>query len=140
MCNSEEQVYLSSEFNTGNIAYQFNWLESDELNSIQFYNMYKEKIASAYPDNDAGKEDVTEFVCLDDFIGSRSLSDNKVVTRSTFCVREYRKYRGLYDVLFFGASVHKKTSALISHFTVAGVERDLARAFVRKFIASIQWK
>jgi len=140
VCNSEELIYLSSEFNTGNIAYQFNWLESDELNFAQFYNLYKEKIATAYPDNDAGKEDVTEFVCHDDFIRSRSLSDDEVVTKSTFCVREYRKYRGLYDILFFGASVHKKTSALISHFTVAGVEQELAQAFMRKFIASIQWK
>lgn len=139
-CSSEEQIYLSNDFNTGNIAYQFNWLESDELNTLQFYNMYKEKIASAYPDNDAGKEDVTEFVCHDDFIGSASLSGTKVVTKTAFCVREYKKYRGLYDVLFFGASVHKRRSGLISHFTMAGVEQEPALAFTRKFISSIQWK
>jgi len=139
-CNSEEQIYLSSEFNTGNVAYQFNWLESNELNTLQFYNMYNEKIANAYPDNDAGKADVTNFVCHDEFIRSTSIGGAPVITKTAFCVREYRKYRGLYDVLFFGASVHKNRRALISHFTMAGVEQRLATAFTRKFIDNVRWK
>ena len=139
-CNSEEQIYLSSEFNTGNIAYQFNWLETNELNTLQFYNMYKEKIANAHPDNDTRKEDVTSFICHEDFIRSRSLRGKAVVTKAAFCIREYRRYRGLYDILFFGASVHRNKSALVSHFTMAGVEQDLAMDFTRKFIASVQWK
>ncbi|MFT4560715.1 MAG: serine protease Do [Gammaproteobacteria bacterium] len=138
-CSSEEQIYLSSEFTTGNVAYQFNWLDSKELNSTRFYNMYADKFSNAYADNDAGKEDVTEFVCHDGFIQSASLSGADVVTKTTFCVREYKKYRGLFDVLFFGASVHERTAGLISHFTIAGIERDLAMAFMRKFISSIQW-
>ncbi|MDA0821308.1 MAG: serine protease [Proteobacteria bacterium] len=138
-CGSEEQIYLSSEFTTGNVAYQFNWLDSKELNSIRFYNMYAEKFAKAYADNEAGKEDVTEFACHEDFIRSDSLSGRDVVTKTTFCVREYKKYRGLFDVLFFGASVHERTAGLISHFTIAGIERELAMAFMRKFISSIQW-
>jgi serine protease Do len=138
-CSSEEQIYLSSEFTTGSVAYQFNWLESEELNSIRFYNMYAAKFAKAYADNDAGKENVTEFVCHEGFIRSTSLSGRRVVTKTTFCVREYKKYRGLFDVLFFGASVHERTAGLISHFTIAGIERDLAMAFMRKFVTNIRW-
>ena len=139
-CNSEEQIYLSHIFSTGNIAYQFNWLETTELNTLQFYNMYQGKIADAYPDNDADKEDVTEFECHDGFVRSRSLSMNVVVTKTAYCVREYKKYRGLYDVLYLAASAHENTRALISHFTIAGVEQSLAQKFLRKFIASVQWK
>jgi serine protease Do len=138
-CNSEEQIHLSNGFTTGNVAYQFNWLESETLNAMQFYNMYSEKIAKAYADNEAGKEDVTEFVCHDGFIESASLSSTKIVTKSTFCVREYKKYPQLFDVLFFGASVHLETKALISHFTIAGVEKGLAIAFLRKFVESVRW-
>lgn len=138
-CNSEEQIHLSGSFTTGNVAYQFNWLESETLNTAQFYNMYSEKIAKAYADNEAGKEDVTEFVCHEGFIKEMSSSAKKVITKSTFCVREYKKYRKLFDVLFFGASVHLETQALISHFTIAGTEKDQAMAFLRKFIESIRW-
>lgn len=107
---------------------------------MQFYNMYQEKISNAYPDNDAEKEDVTEFECHDDFIRSRSLSLNTVVTKAAYCVREYKKYRGLYDVLYLSASVHDNKRALLSHFTLAGVEQSMAQDFLRKFIASVQWK
>lgn len=139
-CSSEEQIYLSNHFNTGNVAYQFSWLETHELNAVQFYNLYQEKIAQVYPDNDAEKEDVTEFVCHDDFIRSRSLRDDTAVTKAAFCVREYKKYRGLFDILYFAASVHENKRALISHFTIAGVGQSLAQDFTRKFIASVQWK
>ncbi len=139
-CNSEEQIYLSHDFGTGNVAYQFNWLETNELNTMQFYNLYQEKISNAYPDNDAEKEDVTEFECHDDFIRSQSLSNKLVVTKAAYCVREYKRYRGLYDVLFLAASAHATKRALISHFTIAGVDQALAQKFLRKFIASVQWK
>jgi len=139
-CNSEEQVYLSHKFNTGNLVYQFDWLTSDKLNTVQFYNMYQDKIANVYPDNNAEKEDVTEFQCHDDFVRSHSLSKHSVVTKATFCVREYKEYSGLFDVLYFAASVHENNRALISHFTIAGVEQALAQDFTRKFISSVRWK
>ena len=138
-CNSEEQIYLADDFNTGNIVYQFNWLESDELNSLQFYNMYEEKIANVYPDNDAEKVHVSEFQCHDAFVRGTSKAALPVVTKTTYCAREYRKYTGLYDVLFFGVSVHGERHALISHFTIAGIGPELAHTFLARFIESIQW-
>lgn len=139
-CNSEDQIYLAHDFSTGNVVYQFNWLESDDLNSFQFYNMLKEKIANTYPDNEGGKNDVTNFQCNDDFVETSAGSGATVVTKTTFCAREYRRFRGVFDVLYFGVSVHERLGALISHFTMAGVEPDLAREFLRKFLDGITWK
>lgn len=139
-CNSEEQIYLSHNFNTGNIVYQFNWLETEELNSFQFYNMLKEKTANAYPDNDASKEDVSDYECHDDFVGQKTAENGDVVTKTSYCVREYRRFRGLYDILFFGVAVNDDSKALISHFTMAGVDRELAQDFVKKFMASVTWR
>ena len=139
-CNSEDQIYLSHDFNTGNIVYQFNWLESDQLNAFQFYNMLREKIANTYPDNDAGKSDVANFSCVDDFVTTRAESGAEIVTKLTFCAREYRRYRGIFDVLYFGVSVHDGGSSLISHFTMAGVAAGLAQQFLGKFVDSIAWK
>lgn len=139
-CNSEDQIYLSHDFSTGNIVYQFNWLESDRLNSFQFYNMLREKIANTYPDNDAGKGDVTNFSCVDDFVANRANPGAGIVTKMTFCAREYRRYRGIFDVLYFGVSVHDGRSSLISHFTMAGVAPALAQQFLGKFLDSVAWK
>ena len=139
ICSQGEQIYLSSSFTTGSIIYQFSWLESDTLNPSQFYNMYKTQIANIYPDNYAGKDDVTDFECYEEYMQAQSISGMNVKTKGTFCARLYKKYQGLYDVLYLGASVHENRKGLISHFTLAGVSKELAMAFMKKFISNIVW-
>jgi hypothetical protein len=148
ICSQDEYIFLSESFAggrliyfiTGNIIYQFNWLESDELNLFQFYNMYQSQIENVYPDNTAGEEDVTNFECHEDFLSSGSAEDGQaVLTKSTFCARAYRKYPGLYDVLYLGAAAHENHRGLVSHFTLAGVSMEMAMQFTRKFLASITW-
>jgi len=138
ICSQDEQIFLSHNFTTGTILYQFNWLESDELNVFQFYNMYQTQIENVYPDNYAGKEDVSNFECRENFHAAGEMDDT-TITKGTFCARKYLKYPGLYDVLYIGATVHENNKGLISHFTLAGVNMDTAMQFTRKFLASIRW-
>ncbi len=140
VCSQEENIYLSGSFTTGTIVYQFNWLESDGLNVVQFYNAYQTQIESVFPDNAAGKEDVTSFECHEDFHAKQSAGqDREIITKGTFCARQYRQYPGLYDVLYLGATVNENRSGLVSHFTLAGVSMEMAQQFTRKFLASITW-
>jgi hypothetical protein len=101
--------------------------------------MYQTQIEEVYPDNYAGEEDVTNFECHEDFIGKTSASDRAVRTKGTFCARAYRKYPGLYDVLYLGAAVHDERQGLLSHFTLSGVSMEMALQFTRKFLAGITW-
>ena len=139
VCSQDEYIFLADSFTTGNIVYQFNWLESDELNLFQFYNMYQTQIENVYPDNYAGKDDVTNFKCHEDFLAKESGQDQSIVTKGTFCARAYKKYPGLFDVLYLGASVHESRKGLVSHFTLAGVSMDMALEFTRKFLEGITW-
>lgn len=133
LCSQDEYIYLSGNFTTGNIVYQFNWLESDELNLFQFYNLYQSQIENVFPDNFAGEGDVSNYECHDGFFAKQ------VVTKGTFCARAYKEYPGLYDVLYLGAAVHDNRRGLVSHFTLAGVSMEMAMAFTRKFLAAITW-
>jgi len=139
VCSQGEQIYLSSSFTTGSIVYQFNWLESETLNPSQFYNMYKSQISNVYSDNYAGKDDVTDFECYEEFMETKSRSGKDVKTKGTFCARLYKEYQDLYDVLYLSASVHESKKGLISHFTLSGVSKELAMVFTKKFISNIVW-
>lgn len=139
ICSQDEYVFLDSEFTTGNIVYQFNWIESDELNVFQFYNLYQQQIENVYPDNYAGKDHVTNFECHEDFYNKDSISGELITSKGTFCARKYKKYPGLYDVLYIGASLHNNHQGLVSHFTLAGVSMDMALKFTRKFLANVTW-
>lgn len=138
-CNNDELVYLSEDFQTGAVLLHFGWFTSDELNRFQFYNMFRERLSRVSPDNPAEKEDVTNFSCHDDLVRSPGRDAAEVVTKTTFCVRSYRRYPGLYDVIYLGGTVHEDRKALLSHFTLSGVSRELAEAFLRKFLENVRW-
>ena len=139
LCVQDEYIYLSGNFTTGSIVYQFNWLESGELNLFQFYNLFQSQIENVFPDNFAGEEDVTNYECHEDFHDGAPGAGQGLVTKGTFCARAYREYPGLYDVLYLGATVHDERQGLLSHFTLAGVSMDMAMAFTRKFLSTITW-
>jgi serine protease Do len=138
-CREDESIYISNQFNTGIILYRYDWFDTDELNRFQFYNMLETKIAEATADNIANKENVSNYKCHDDFIRANSEDETPVVTKASYCAREYKKYPGLYDVFYIALSAHDNQKSLLSYFTLAGVSQEMATQFTKKFITSITW-
>lgn len=134
-CRSEDNIYLNSGFETGILEYQFFWLETDQLNSWQFYTVYEQLFSDFAPGNRASEEDVTEFHCDNNFVTSATGRQSKTV----FCTRAYKDYPGLYDSLLLQGSVDSSSRAFISHFTLAGLSRENSVAFARKFMEISQW-
>ncbi|MEM7543807.1 MAG: serine protease [Pseudomonadota bacterium] len=134
-CDSEERVFLRSGFDTGRLLYRFDWLKTEDLSPLQFYGALSQLIQNIRPDNAAEEEDVTPFTCHEGFAGGREQS----VVKATFCARGYKRFKGLFDVLYVGMSVHEDRRALMSHFTIAGVTQENGLSFVKKFLESIQW-
>jgi len=128
-CRSDRQIFLDTSFSTGVIAYQFFWLEAHELEAPRFLNFYRSLFDGFYPDNRAGEDDVGEFACTQMFVHDGAEHADKAV----LCVRAYRKYAPLYDALYLRGSVDESRKAFISHFTLAGVERDSVVAFLERF-------
>ncbi|MCP5146184.1 MAG: trypsin-like peptidase domain-containing protein [Gammaproteobacteria bacterium] len=138
-CSLDDNIFLSGGFQTGAIVLHFGWFESEELNSFQFYNLLKRRMSRVRPDNNADEEDVTNFACHDDLVQSQSREGREIVTKSTFCSRQYKRYPGLYDVIYLGGTLQDDKQALLSHFTLSGVSQELATAFLKKFMENVQW-
>ena len=145
-CRSEDNIYLRGKFNSGIIEYQFFWLEADKLNALQFYAYYQRLFDDFVPGNNAEERDVGDFNCDDQFvIGGDALKSNATdkaerKTKAVFCVRAYKDYPQLYDVLFLQATADDSRSAFLSHFTLAGVSQKNAKAFTRKFMGVATWR
>ena len=41
--------------------------------------------------------------------------------------------------MYIAASVDKNNKALVSHFTLAGVEKELSQQFSKQFMESVTW-
>jgi hypothetical protein len=136
-CSLDEDIYLSSNFYTGNIEIEFRHMQAKDLSDTKFYHLYEQQIARAGAGNQAGKRDVSEFQCQHDLT---SPQNNDITNKSIFCARAYKDFPELFDVLYLGASVDKKQEALVSHFTIAGISKKNAMAFTHKFMESVSWK
>mgnify|MGYP000112015325 CR=1 FL=1 len=165
-CTGQDVVYLSEEFDTGRVEYEFFWLEGDEeLRSSRFYAAYEENMSGFFPGNSAGEDDVTNFNCKQQFTrhprdGSgkaNGASDDPaeaseaqkppkangnrdpVIARTSYCVRRYKNFPDLYDVFYVSLTVDQEKRALVSHFTLSGFTQESATAFTEKFTSEIQW-
>ncbi|WP_308366045.1 MULTISPECIES: serine protease [unclassified Microbulbifer] len=146
-CTGQDVIYLSENFNTGRVEYEFFWLEADDLLPSRFYSEYESQMSSFYPGNMAGEDDVTNFRCRQGFTSQerkvgKSKADNDrqpVRARTSYCVRRYQQFPDLYDVFFLSLTVDQKDRALVSHFTLSGFTETSATAFSEKFTSEIQW-
>lgn len=136
-CALDEDTFLDNNFFTGIIEMQYQYMRTDKINSLKFYHLYQRQINRAAAGNKATKDNVTEFKCHHDLVMP---STQKINNKSILCTRNYKKFPDLYDVLYLGLSVDHSTQALISHFTIAGIEKDMALAFTKQFMESVSWK
>ncbi|MBN8430260.1 trypsin-like peptidase domain-containing protein [Microbulbifer salipaludis] len=166
-CTGQDVVYLSEDFDTGRVEYEFFWLEADDdLRSSRFYSAYEENMGGFFPGNSAGEDDVTNFNCKQQFTqhprnghgaakptGDQQAQQNNepatppkatgkrdpVIARTSYCVRRYKDYPDLYDVFYVSLTVDQDNRALVSHFTLSGFTQESATAFTQKFASEIQW-
>ena len=136
-CAMDEDTFIDNNFFTGGIEMQFQFMETSKISDFKFYHLYQRQVARAVASNKATKDDVTEFACHHDIVMPAS---SKINNKSILCTRNYKKFPDLFDVLYLGLSVDRDTQALISHFTIAGVEKNMALAFTKQFMESVSWK
>lgn len=131
-CLMKEFIFIDRTFNTGKISYQYKWLQSISLNPVQFYSFIEKYYSKIYSSNKVDKEDVHPFKCNEAFIAN---PDQRVA----FCSRAYKAYPGLYDVVLVSTTVHKDDRALLSYFSISGVEKAPALQFAKRFLGEAKW-
>ena len=136
-CSLDENTYIANNFFTGSIEMDFRYMQAKELSANKFYHLYQQQISRAGPGNKAGKEDVSEYQCQHDIVKP---SNHAINNKTIFCTRAYKKFPQLFDVLYISASIDRNKEAIVSHFTIAGIEQESALAFTEKFMESISWK
>jgi hypothetical protein len=132
----EEYVYISEAFTTGSIDMEFHFFEGEDISSTRFYQIYQTQINRAGASNRASKEDVSEFECQHDITTDE---EESIRNKAILCIRAFKKYRGLYDVMYLSASIDHDKQALVSHFTLSGVDKNFAQSFSKKFMESVKW-
>ena len=136
-CTSQDSIFISSSFTTGAIDIQYAWLESDAFDSYRFNSYFGRQFADIRTRTWATEDDVTNYQCQREFVRLPTTPDH--TWRLVMCVRQYKNYQRLYDVLFLGSLLGEPKAGLTSHFALTGVSKENANAFTRKFMELHTW-
>ena len=134
-CRSEDRIFVSNDLYVGHFSYNYEWMQTDELNSLQFYSAVEQrfnhaKLASSYDD-----EEVSNFTCHSDRLDIHSQH-----WKVSSCLRAYLKYPGLYDASFVMASLEHKDKALVVKVGATAISKANAMTLMNYMMENVQWK
>lgn len=134
-CQSQDDIFLSSELNTGVIRFQHDLISAADLNPLRFYHQLQER--SHYPQLrlEGSEETVSRYFCQSGFVQHTGLD-----FKSTFCVRTYRKLDGIYDGYLYLTSLVDDHEALQSTLVLAGFSWENLLRLSEGYIKSIEWE
>ena len=133
-CSTDDYIFISRDHSAGIFTFGHQVLTSEELNTFQFFSLYSDEFQASDRFLHGREYDVTPFQC-----DVSNVKHGSLKFRAVFCVRRYKKYEGLYDVIFKAAALGGKRSGLISSLTMSGVSFENARRIARGYLESISW-
>lgn len=140
-CNSADDIYITSRFNTGQLEYEFFYLEAYEWPPAAFYRHMARTTAHARAGNRSNSNHVGNYECVNRVVnGSEPEQGSAMSRRVSYCVRAYKQLPDLYDVFFIGVSLDDEQRAVMDHFTLAGVDRNSAQRFLARFVEVLSWQ
>lgn len=133
-CQSDRNIYVSSDIYTGTIGYAFFWLESKSLNPLVLHQRLSEEFSKGHFYQHLSEDDVTDFKCNNHFVNFASQD-----WKAAYCVRRYKKYSNLNDIFLSFAMLGDTPEKFVIQVGLSGVNEPLTRKFLKKFLETIQW-
>jgi serine protease Do len=133
ICRGQDNIFLSEQLRAGAFSYEFYWLESEQLTSAEFYQIYARSNRTRFPSRPE-QEDVGNFSCSTRFI-ELTEQDFKV----NICARPYKEYPELTDFMVLLTLVGHETEGLIFTMDFSTVTLDNGLALLEKFLGALQW-
>jgi hypothetical protein len=133
-CSSEADIYVSSAHRTGMVSYGHQHVSSTKLGSLRFSALYSELFSEDPSMVEATREDVTNFRCHSEFVNSGGLT-----LRAAICLRAYKKFPGLYDLVLRAAALPSGTQGVETALTLAGFSPENAQKLARRYLEGLSW-
>jgi S1-C subfamily serine protease len=133
-CQSEDDIFLSGELGTGAIRYEHELRSARRVGPLRLWSQLERSFRSFFGSLGGDKASVTEFHCHQDFLEHEGLKSKLVL-----CVRRYREFDGLYDLVQRQVSLNRPDRSLQSTLILTGVDREHGIDFARRFAEEIRW-
>jgi serine protease Do len=133
-CSSATGIFVSDKILTGRVDLAYSYYKAIDLNAFQFA---KELSGRSWSFDGSAAKRLTEQECRDDFVMAGDGA--RPPLRTTWCMRAYREFEGLYNVTLIALTQDRDREALLAQLSMQGVSYPNAVALGRRFLESIQW-
>ncbi|MGB5637529.1 MAG: hypothetical protein WBM63_00290, partial [Sedimenticolaceae bacterium] len=133
-CKNENDIFITDKLEVGKILYEYLWVESDQLEPLRFYRLYRALNSSQFGSR-ARKDDVGRFRCDTQFVDVNGLD-----FKATICARRYKNYPELSDILFTAAMTGKDDIGFIFNLDLSGTDFPAANRLIARFLEEIRWQ
>ncbi len=133
-CTGQDDIFLSERQRAGSIAYQYFWLQSEELSPRAFYKLYQQQHSSVFL-SEANETDVGNFQCSVRFVRIARQS-----FKANVCARPYKRYQGLHDVMVLMAMTGHRDEGLMFTLDMSAVTLDNGLKLLKRFLERFEWQ
>lgn len=134
-CKAEDNIYVSQALYIGDFQYDFELINTDELNRFQFYTLLEEQFSHPAFTNTGDKDEVGNFTCEDDLVRLSGYT-----WKVSSCMRAYKKYKGLFDASMTMVSLDFSNRAAVVTVAASGISAHNAVATFRYIAETVTWK
>ncbi len=134
-CATKNDIFINQRMSTGDIRYTHHYLQTDEMNRIRFYSLMSSYFGNSNTSLEGHKDDFTDYNCKSGFV-----KNEDIYFRTAFCLRRYREFADIYDMVLVAGSLVDDKKGLVTKLVLAGVSYDSAVAFSKQYLESFAWK
>jgi serine protease Do len=134
-CATKNDIFINQRISTGDIRYTHHYLQTDEMNSTRFYSLMSSYFGNSNTSLEGHKDDFTGYNCRSGFVKNAD-----ILFRTAFCLRRYREFEGIYDMVLVASSLVDDKRGLVTKLVLAGVSYESAVAFSKQYLESFAWK
>lgn len=135
-CSLGQTIFVSDRIRSGQVSTNFQWYSSEKLNSFRFYELIDSRMNMMGDGNWPMKDDFSEYQCQLDTVENI----HNVRFKSAVCIKAYKEYSGLFDVVFVSATLDQKTASLVSKFRLSGITQASFEKFTPMFMDAVKWQ
>jgi S1-C subfamily serine protease len=133
-CSTDDSVFISRDQHSAIVALRHRRLASTRLGAERFYELYSASFEGNHSQKWGRADDFSAFRCRTGFVENSTLT-----FKTTFCVRRYRRFEGLYDAVFKAATLGESGSGLETALVLSAVSFESAERLARRYLEEIAW-
>ena len=134
-CKAEDNIFVTPKLYIGDFQYDFELINTEELNRFQFYSLLQEQFSHQSFANTNDKEQVDKFACEDDLV---RINDRR--WKVSTCMRAYKEFSGLFDASMTMVSMDFADRAAVVTISASGISAENAVAVFRYIAEAVTWK